>query len=217
MLLVGKDEAGQPWLSSSEISQILVEVCEIAVTRQAVEAALKTAKGLVCRQRISNGIRYSIMAKGRDALLSSFRHSVLVIQPEKALSGIRALEEVFARLQGEIRICDPYVDSKTLDFLTAIPKTSRIRLLTVNLQDVGRLRRDFKAYNRERGNLEIRVATGSKLHDRYIISDNTMYLVGQSLNGIGSKQTFVVSVGHDIAQQTTRTFDGSWGAANPFI
>ncbi len=139
--------------------------------------------------------------------------SVLLVEPERAYSGVRAFDKLLAALSGDIRICDPYVDDKTVEVLTAIRTTCQIRLLTKNVQNPARLRRHYQAYQREYGNLEIRVHPTANLHDRYIVSEQNMYLVGQSLNGIGKKQTFIVETGSDLRDQMIRYFEQLWGSA----
>ena len=52
------------------------------------------------------------------------------------------------------------------------------------------------------------------LHDRYIIDDAGMWLLGQSLNGIGKKQTFLVLVGADIRQLVSDGFLRRWNSAS---
>ncbi len=124
---------------------------------------------------------------------------VLFIQPEQAFKGIRKTEATLSELRGEVRVCDPYVDPRTLDFLDKCRDAKVIRLLTVNVRSPSALKRDLAALNRQHhGKLEIRVAQDRDLHDRYIIHDDGLVLLGTSLNGLGGKQTFVVALGSDV-------------------
>lgn len=154
------------------------------------------------------------MQKGKDALLT--QSSVLIVEPEKAYKGIRDFQTFLAALTGHIRICDPYIDTKTLDMLTLIPKKCRIQLLTCNIQKSKTLRRDYTAYQTQYKNLEIRVLSSGNLHDRYIINEKAMWLLGQSLNGIGKKETFVVRLGEDIRSQVLELFEQNWSVGGCF-
>jgi hypothetical protein len=209
VLLVAKEKLGIPDLSPYEIQRTLTEVFEVSVTVPGVRYALNKAKGKVHRVRSKKGDRYAIMQKGRDALLCQL--SVLVVEPEKAYKAIRSFQMLLAALTGHIRICDPYIDTKTLDMLSLIPKKCRIKLLTCNIQKPKILRRDYTVYQAQYKNLEIKVLSSGNLHDRYIIDENAMWLLGQSLNGIGKKETFVVRLGEDIKSRSMELFKENWG------
>jgi hypothetical protein len=216
VLAVAKDKANAVQMSAGEISGVLCDVFEISATRQSVHAALKATRGLAHKREHTGRTFYSIMQKGRDALRAAGKPSVLLIEPESAFTGLRELKSILATLAGDVLVCDPYVDATTLDFLALIPKDSAIRLLARPPQKGQLFRRHFAAYRSERGNLEVRVDLAARLHDRYVIADGTMYLLGQSLNGIGKKQTFVVAMGPDIREQTRGSFESLWKAASPF-
>jgi hypothetical protein len=133
------------------------------------------------------------------------------VDPTQALSGIRETQGILADLQGDLSVCDPYVDGRTLDFLADCKAGTSIRLLTYNIKKPTAFERDVKAFNREHDSpLEVRVATAKVLHDRYIIHEGGMLLLGTSLNGLGQKQSFVVSIGQDLRSTTLQAFDALW-------
>jgi hypothetical protein len=73
------------------------------------------------------------------------------------------------------------------------------------------------AFQRERGGiLEVRVLPQGYLHDRYIIHNDGMLLLGASLKDVGKKQSFVVAIGSDVAQSVATAFDGQWQSAAVF-
>ncbi len=114
-------------------------------------------------------------------------------------------------LRGDIRVCDPYVDGATIDMLTHFDQAKSIRLLSMNIKDKGGIARDAKAFIAEHGKpLEIRLGPKGHLHDRYVIHNDGMLLVGTSLNSIGLKQSFVASLGEDIRASVLRSFDEAW-------
>jgi len=113
-----------------------------------------------------------------------------------------------------VKLCDPYVDGRTIDLLAECTNAQSIELLTMNIKNPTTLKRDVRAFVQQYGvPLEIRVASGRTLHDRYAIDRGGMLLFGTSLNGIGFKQSFVVAVGEDVRASVLSTFDAYWNAA----
>lgn len=213
VLLVAKEQADRPYLSSWEIAQILAQVYDVSVTPQGVLYALRRAgkkvhKRKVHSKRKTKATLFSIMEEGKRTLSSL--QSVMFISPEAAFTGLKNFEEVLGRLKGDICICDPWVDKKTLDVISMIPSKCEVKLLTINVKDYRAFKRYYEAFKRQYRNLEIKICQKSVLHDRYIISSDGMLLIGQSFSGIGKKQTFIVQVGKDIKEQMIRLFNQLW-------
>lgn len=61
----------------------------------------------------------------------------------------------------------------------------------------------------------IRFADRGLLHDRYIVGENHVYLLGCSLNGVGRKPTTLVPVSGPAADRIREITDGWWEAALP--
>ncbi len=87
----------------------------------------------------------------------------------------------------------------------------------MNIGKLTAFQRDARAFNKEHGGiLDVRVAPQKVLHDRYVIHDDGMALLGTSLNGLGLKQSFVVSLGEDLRSTALRAFDDVWsGGSSP--
>jgi hypothetical protein len=143
-----------------------------------------------------------------DAVVAP-RSDVQLVDPANALRSVLSLHDVLGGLRGTVRICDPYVDRRTIEHLDAIPRTNRIQLLTKNVTEPDSLRRVVSAAQRDRP-LEVRLGTGEPIHDRYILDDEGMLLLGTSLNGFGKKQSFVVRIGADLRRITQPVFDAMW-------
>jgi hypothetical protein len=215
VMATSKNEVGIDFVTPAEISDVLRDRYHIAVPRQRISALLHKEKGTVARRR-TNGKQYFIMRKGEDEISSSMIAPIF-IEPEAALSQIRKVEDVLGTLKGSLRICDPYVDNRTIDLLAECGAAEDIKLLTVNVHKEGPFRRDLAAFAREHGDiLETRVLEQGNLHDRYIIHSDGMLLLGTSLNGLGKKQSFIVSVGEDLRQMASPAFDRSWASAKKF-
>jgi hypothetical protein len=152
------------------------------------------------------------------AAVRSVESSVLFITPEQSLTAIRAVEDLFGALMGSVRVCDPYVDGRTLDWLSSCQRATKLDLLTTNIKNrTTTFARDLAAFNRQHAalTLDVRVLPPGVLHDRYLIDDNQLLLFGTSLNNLGAKQTFVVAAGEDLRQVVVSTFNDGWSKASP--
>jgi hypothetical protein len=204
-LLVADEQLGLSSMTAAHVAEVLTHVYRRSLTRQRAAAVLAAAKGLVARRTKAGQTTYSIMKQRSDRIRTQ-ADGIILIDPSRAFSSLRRLNQILDALSGDVLLCDPYIDDKTLLALTAVPKSSPIKLLTLNISDPPQFRRNLQAYQREYGNLEIRVSDTEDLHDRYIIDDAGMWLLGQSLNGIGKKQTFLVLVGANICQLVGTAF-----------
>lgn len=189
-LLVADEQPGLSTMTAAQVAEILTRVYRRSLTRQRAAAVLASAKGFVARRMKAGQTTSSIMRRGADRVRTQ-ADGVILIDPSHAFSSLRRLNQILEALLGDVLLCDPYIDDKTLLALTAVPKSSPIKLLTLNISDPPQFRRNLHAYQREYGNLAIRVSHTKDWHDRYIIDNAGMWLLGQSLNGIGRKQSFV--------------------------
>ena len=100
-----------------------------------------------------------------------------------------------------------------MEQLDSCSKSVRVKLLTQNIRDSGKLRRLTAAAASTLGALEVRTAPPKTLHDRYIVDDAAMVILGTSLNGFGKKQSFLIRAGADFRSVMVREFDRIWASA----
>jgi hypothetical protein len=212
-LLVADEQLGFSSMTAAHVAEVLTHVYRRNLTRQRAAALLASAKGFVARRTKASQTTYTIMKRGADRVRTQ-ADAIILIDPLHTFSSLRRLNQILEALSGNVLLCDPYIDDKTILALTAVPKGSPVKLLTLNISDPPQFRRNLHAYRREYGNLEIRVSNTKDLHDRYIIDDASMWLLGQSLNGIGKKQTFLVLVGANIRQLVSDGFLRRWNSAS---
>lgn len=207
---------GRGYLTPAEISDILADCCGVSIPRQRVGAILGGAGKAVGRRRLNKRNCYKIMKPGLDALAEHGGGPIL-IDPASALTQIRRIESILGNLKGVVRICDPYLDNKTLDLLAMCIAASEIRFLTVAIHKESAFRRDLAAFDREHSiPIEVRVAPPGKHHDRYVISDSDMLQFGASLNGIAKKQSFVIPLPSSMRKPLEQAFNSDWAAAARF-
>ena len=217
VLWVGKQALGYQWLSPAQVSDALRDVFGTLISRQRVDGILSRAKDTrqAARKMVGGKRHYQVMDAG-IAVVRSIEASVLFITPEDALTSIRAVEDVLSTLRGDVRVCDPYIDGRTLDWLAGCSKATSIRLLTVNVKNRSTtFQRDLAAFQRQHQalGLEVRVLPAGVLHDRYVIDDDRLLLFGTSLNNLGAKQTFVVVAGEDLRATVVNAFTAGWSNA----
>lgn len=217
VLATTRDDPDLDYLTPAEVSDILCDLEGINVSRQRAAGLLQKESSAVVRRRRSKGrARYKIMSAGIEELEPSGPTSMYV-DPEHALTQIRKLEEILASLVGHLKVCDPYVENKTIDYIAECRKACSVKLLTANVLKETTLRRDLAAFAKQHGDkLEIRVAPAGLLHDRYILHDGGMLLLGTSLNGFAKKQSFIVPLGPDIKSATETAFNRVWATSKVF-
>lgn len=202
-------------MTPGEMSSVLRDAYGIVLPRQKIEGILSQEKKAVARRKQKGKRVYQIMQAGIDEV-EGVASSVLLIEPTRALSSLRATEALLGTLTGAVKVCDPYVDGRTLDLLAEATGATAIDLLTMNINKENAFRRDAKAFVTQHGiQLEVRLVGQRVLHDRYVIDDTGMLLFGTSMNGLGFKQSFVVVLGEDIRASVVSTFDAYWNTATP--
>jgi hypothetical protein len=86
----------------------------------------------------------------------------------------------------------------------------------VNIQGVASFKADLAAFNREHnGKLQVRAIGQGHVHDRYLLHEGGILLLGASVKDIGKKQSFVIAVGKDIAGAVFPAFEKLWSQAGP--
>lgn len=221
-LMLAHDEAGQEFVSTEEL-RVALEVAGVSVKRASLSAALARAGNRVSRRDVGGEQRYRLMTRGRreaEEVLGSGDLEMVYVEGNKPRTARQELESVLGKLSGTIRISDPYYGVRSLETLELIPKKSKVQFLTGKTNESsGRLAGPIKDFKRERPNVEMRLASKPQdLHDRYVLSDDQLLLVGHGLKDIGSKESFIVVITRglagDMLDDVKRAFDARWQAGS---
>jgi hypothetical protein len=207
-------QAGDPWLSAPAISEIFVGH-GIRVHWKTLHTKLRAARELVGSRKRGGQWQFSILKKG-EAQVSKALPSVVIVDPSNALQSTITLHGLLGGLKGDVRVCDPYLDHVSLEHLHACDPGSTIRLLTQTIRDEARVRRLLAAAKTEGRKIEIRQVATAALHDRYLIDDAGMTILGGSLNGFGKKQSLVLRVGDEIRSAMSKDFETRWSSLKPW-
>ena len=212
LLWVASSHLKQPAMTAAQMSDAFRDAFGVSLSRQRIQALLDRERQMrtVVQRKVDGKRAYQVMRAGIDEVMDAST-DVLFIEPTAALSKVRQVEELLASRTGVARLCDPYVDKRTLDFLAECTGAAELRLLTANISKRTTFERDLKAFRLEhRVLIEVRISQARVLHDRYIIDDSGLLILGTSLNGLGAKQTFVVSAGPDLKDSVLQAFDQVW-------
>lgn len=191
----------------------------VAVDQGSLGRAFSRAGNRIRRISVKGEQFYKVMTAGRlyvADLLEESGPEVTYIEGGKPRTARKKLSELLSGLEGPIRICDPYFGIKSLDTLEMIPKKARIRLLTVKCTDPqAKLLSAVQDFKKEHTQVEIGVSAHAKdIHDRYVLTDKELLLVGHGIKDIGNKESFIVRLDAILAEDLVKTlaaaFDDRW-------
>lgn len=217
-LEIAETQCGVSKLSAEHIVACL-EAAGVAVKKLSVKRALAAATGYISSAKEENDVFYRLMTRGKreiEKVLGEEKLAVVRIEKDQPRTARLELSEVFKHLSGTVRICDPYYGVRTLDLLDHIPKQTKVHFLTSHTNEPRRrLDGAIKDFGKEKPNVEFRVVgKGAGLHDRYIVTDQQIMILGHGLKDIGGKESFVIRLDKelvpDLINETIAAFDSKW-------
>jgi len=221
VLWIAKDKLGESKLTSEQIITIIIEVQETSIDKKSIINAFTRAGNKIHTFKENNEIYYEIMKKGKDHLRSLVKEGYLKLvyfEPGKQFSSKRELaQNILKTLKGNIKIVDPYCGERTLDILKDL-KNTNIKVLTRidNLAGRNRSRflRDLRDFKIEKPNIEFRDYPNADIHDRYIISSDSLIILGHSIKDLGKKESFAISLkrnaSKNIIDALINNFNNRW-------
>jgi len=119
-------------------------------------------------------------------------------------SAYKFLKSVLQKAKKNIYVIDGYVNEGTLDCLD-VSKNVSLKILTCNMY--GKFKREFKKFKKE---YDAEVRINQKIHDRFIIIDDSAFICGASLNKLGSKATVIVALPIAESRRIIDFFNKQW-------
>lgn len=208
-VLCNARNAGNDRLTALEIASVLRDDHRLRMHWRSVNALLLEVPHLADRKKKSGRWCFAILKAGVDRV-SLPPTSISFVDPAKAVQAVVTLHELLGSCQGIVRVCDPYLDDITMQHLDACIHATELRMLTRNVRDSGVTRSIHAAFRTQGRPLQVKIVGANVLHDRYIIDDKRMLILGTSLNGFGKKQCFVIEAGSDMRRSLLPVFDGHW-------
>jgi hypothetical protein len=226
VLWVAKTKIQFKKLTAEQIASIIRNVKEISIDAKSINNSFNRAKGKVHIYHENGEVYFEIMKLGKDHLLSLVKEGsveVFYFEPGKKYSAKRALSKVILEeLRGKLQIVDPYCGERTLDILRDV-RNKNIEFMTrvenINEKERTKFLRDLQDFKSEYKMIEFRNYPNTDIHDRYVISENSLIILGHSLKDLGSKESFAIILNKETSKNTVEAlienFNRRWKQATP--
>jgi hypothetical protein len=225
VLWIAKEKIGIKKMTADDIAMLIRDVYETSIDAKAILRAFSRAGNKVHTYKETvNGTThhyYEIMRHGKDHLISLLKEGavdVVYFEPNKRFTSRRLLaKNVLDTLSGDLMIVDPFCGTTTLDLLNNI-KDKKIYFLTKTekLQEPSRSHflRELKDFKLENDHAEFRNYPHDDLHDRYILSSDSLVIIGHSIKDLGAKESFAIILKKkdnvNIVEAVIENFDRRW-------
>lgn len=133
-------------------------------------------------------------------------------------------QKVIELLKGDLCIVDPFYGNGTFYALEKFGKYRKIRFLSCKLgneeqNNITKFEINLKRFRKEFKNIEMRKYDKYyELHDRYIIADNGLVIVGHGIKDLADKESFVVFLSKALVKKflpvLKKVFEERWKKAN---
>ncbi|MCV0392811.1 MAG: hypothetical protein K5790_05885 [Nitrosopumilus sp.] len=216
------------YFTSEQISEVLKKR-KIPLSPKAVALALRkaNAKSFIDKKTEEKTNYYMLMRPGKEHLeLFGNDQNLKMVFIEKSTphTARKKIEEILSQTKGEIKIVDRYYGQKSLDTIQKFGKSRTIKFLTADPgtgETQQKFSRDLIHFTREFKNVHVRkINNGKELHDRYIITGDSLILLGHGIKDIGGTESFVIffkgSEVSDIKSMLETKFNQRWTTANTF-
>jgi hypothetical protein len=121
-------------------------------------------------------------------------------------------KDIILKSKNELFIIDPYIDDQLFNALEQLNIGIKIRILTDKAQ--GDSITLAKRFAQERGNFELRKT--KVFHDRYIFRDDSCFIIGGSLNSLGTKSSMITPLKDKYVADELRSYaDSVWASGSP--
>lgn len=185
VLWVAKGKLGIKRLSAKQIALIIREVEEISIDAKSITKSFNRAGNKIHTYQEDGKVYFEIMKPGKDYLIAPIGKGsmqVFYFEPGKPFTSKRLLSKnILESLKGELRIADPYCGERTLDVLKDVKNSPTMFLTRVeNLTEAQRNRflRELGDFKTENPSIEFRTYPNTDIHDRYIISSDSLVILG---------------------------------------
>jgi hypothetical protein len=229
-LEVVKDKADIKRITAKTICYILSEIKEINIKEKAVIRAFARSGGKIKSYKEGNKTYYEIMQPGRKSLEKAGQIGVTANGITFFTGGQswtdpnKNFPQIINILKGDLCIVDPYYGEGTFYVLEKFGKKRKIRFLSCFLgskeqQNIGGFNIGLTRFKKEFKNITLKkYSQGDELHDRYILADNALVIVGHGIKDLASKESFIVYLPRSLVGNFINTlknlFNQRWAKSN---
>ena len=136
---------------------------------------------------------------GQPSFLGSSENKTLFLTGVNAWTDSnKSLPDIINMLKGDLRIVDPFYGNGTFFTLAKFGKGRKVRFLSAKLGDeeqrnIPNFNINLKKFKREFPDIKLKKYDKFyELHDRYIIADNALVVVGYGIKDFANKESFVI-------------------------
>ncbi len=190
------------------------------MTTEEIQLLLEELKASVTRRQVTNALSRT----GRQDLrgLSPIEGvEVVYAEPGKKWSARKKLNELADTVKGDLLVADRYYGERSLLVLEELTRRKgSVRFLTCETgEKPAKLRTLFHDLMAEKKNLQVRIyPIKQDMHDRYILGDDALIIVGQGIKDLGRSESFVIRISESLAKGlmtlVRSSFEGRWQASN---
>ena len=227
VLYASKEKLKIKKLTINQIVSVLLNIKEVSVKPQSIRAAFDRARTMIHKHYEEDEVYFEIMQSGKDYLMSlTGKGSVNLFYFEsgKEFTPKRLFaENILQELRGELRIADPYCGERVLDILKDV-KDRQVKFLTrienIRVESAKRsLLHDINDFKSEHPDIEFRSYLNTDMHDRYVLSDNALVILGHSIKDLGGKESFAIVINKSmistIFETISENFNSRWKQSIP--
>lgn len=143
--------------------------------------------------------------------------NTIILEKGKTVDILRQVSDILNASTGFLKVMDKWVSDRTLDYFASAPEIP-IRILTSNI-DTKRLVPFQVMLNRinetRQNKIEVRACSPSEFHDRYIITEKDLWIIGSSLKDVGYKNWTTINRSGDgkKRKELSEIFDKLWSGS----
>jgi hypothetical protein len=219
-------------LSSQELTHILNEGAGKKIKVSSLTALMETLlqEGIVKIKIVGQGRNKrkfwfpgwldKKQAEEKIALSSSMEDVLFFTGKDAWTDPNKNFPKIINLLKGDLCIVDPFYGNGTFYVLEKFGKSRKIRFLSCKLGDEEQKNTtnfdiNLKRFRKEFKNIEMRrYYKYYELHDRYILADNGLVIVGHGIKDLANKESFVAFLPKSLVAKflpvLKKSFDDRW-------
>jgi hypothetical protein len=156
---------------------------------------------------------------------STYSEGVMFFSGKDSWSDVnKNFPKMISSLKGDLCIVDPFYGNGTFFVLEKFGKSRSIKFLTSQMgseeqKDPTKFDINLKRFKREFKNIQLkRYDKPYELHDRYIIAENALVIVGHGIKDMAGKESFIILLPAKLIKTflptLKKTFEERWKKSN---
>jgi hypothetical protein len=202
MLYVLKEKAKIKKASAKTISHLLAELRELILDEKTIIRGFARSGNKIKVHKEGGTVSYEIMVDGKEIinnLIDTRNEKILFFSGENSWTDSNMnFPKIISLLKGDLSLVDPFYGDGTFFVLEKFGKQRKIRFLTSTLgrqeqENETNFKINLTKFKTEFKNIQLRKHNKPfELHDRYIIADNALVVIGHGIKDLGSKESFLI-------------------------